>query len=286
MAGNTNILHVATYMCPSLPVEYYELLAEYLESQLQVQTVLIYNSKRYGPDIKRGDHQRIDIAFISTSTYLEEYRTNCDTFKLLEVGAVTKHPVKGEVLGYYTDIVAHKDFSIGGDQTVQDRTDFMDLRGCKYIFANKNSLSSIQQVLLKLKQLGESVSFFTSIRASGNHMRSIENVISKRAEVTAVDSLSLANYLSRHYYQVSELHLYESWGPLPPHPIMLNTKLPGEMKTKIEKALLDMHKFPHWREQLASFSISRFRQTSSDNYLETIALLETTKTLKIEETYY
>ncbi|KAK7079177.1 hypothetical protein SK128_001481 [Halocaridina rubra] len=109
MEENKNILRLATYMCPSLPVEYYELLAEYLESQLNIQTVLLYNSRRYGPDLKHGDAHYIDIAFISTATYLEEYKMNCDTFRLLEVGAVTKHPVKGEVLGYYTDIVAHKD---------------------------------------------------------------------------------------------------------------------------------------------------------------------------------
>ena len=60
-------------------------------------------------------------------------------------------------------------------------------------------------------------------------MSSIEHVVSKRAEVTAVDSLSLTNYLNRHYYQVSELLLFESWGPLPPHPILINAKMPGKL---------------------------------------------------------
>ncbi|XP_066977417.1 uncharacterized protein [Macrobrachium rosenbergii] len=285
METDSDVLHLATYMCPSLPVEYYEFLAEYLESKLQKQTVLIYNSRRYGPDIKRGDHKYIDLAFISTSTYLDEYKRDSSIFKLLGVGAVTKHPVKGEVLGYYTDIVAHKDFNTVASGS-QDRKDFMDLRGCKYVFANKNSLSSIQQVLLKLKQLGESVSFFNNIKASGNHMNSIEQVISKRAEVTAVDSLSLTNYLNRHYYQISELHLFESWGPLPPHPIMISTRLSNELKAKIEGAFLDIKNLPEWREQLTTFGVSCFRPTSSDNYLDTLDLLESTKSLTIEETYY
>ncbi|XP_068220804.1 uncharacterized protein [Palaemon carinicauda] len=278
MDDNSDVLRLATYMCPSLPVEYYEFLAEYLESKLEKQTVLIYNSRLYAPDTKRGDQKYIDLAFISTSTYLDEYKRDSSIFKLLGVGAVTKHPVKGEVLGYYTDIVAHKDF--------KDRKDFMDLRGCKYVFANKNSLSSIQQVLLKLKQLGESVAFFNNIKASGNHMNSIEQVISKRAEVTAVDSLSLTNYLNRHYYQVSELFLFESWGPLPPHPIMINAKVSDEMKAKIESAFLDIHNTPHWKEKLANFGVSCFRPTSTDNYLDTMDLLDSTKSLTIEETYY
>lgn len=65
--------------------------------------------------------------------------------------------------------------------------------------------------------------------ASGDHMSSIEMVVSKKAEVAVVDSLSLSNYLTRHYYQEPELHLQVSWGPLPPHPIIFNSKLPGEL---------------------------------------------------------
>ncbi|MPC21977.1 hypothetical protein E2C01_014981 [Portunus trituberculatus] len=64
------------------------------------------------------------------------------------------------------------------------------------------------------------------VLASGDHMSSIEMVVSKKAEVAVVDSLSLSNYLTRHYYQEPELHLQVSWGPLPPHPIIFNTKLP------------------------------------------------------------
>lgn len=66
-------------------------------------------------------------------------------------------------------------------------------------------------------------------------MSSIEMVVSKKAEVAVVDSLSLANYLTKHYYQESEIHLQASWGPLPPHPILFNTKLPGKMIIKIIK---------------------------------------------------
>lgn len=48
-------------------------------------------------------------AFVSTSTYLELFRASGSDFTLLPVGAVTKHPVKGELLGYYSDIVVHRD---------------------------------------------------------------------------------------------------------------------------------------------------------------------------------
>lgn len=74
-------------------------------------------------------------------------------------------------------------------------------------------------------------------------MNSIEMVVSKKAEATVVDSLSLANYLSRHYYQKPELHLEASWGPLPPHPILVNSKLPGTVPDDIFSVYIVFKRF-------------------------------------------
>lgn len=279
MENSTPILRLATYMCPGIPVEYYEFLADYLETKLNIQTLLLYNSRRCGPDSSRGDQQRIDIAFVSTSTYIEKFKSSTSPFTLLPVGAVTKHMVKGEVLGYYSDIVVHRD--------VKDRIkEFYDIRGCKFAHSSETSIASNKMVLRMLKQMGEDASFFSDIQVSGNHMNSIEMVVSKKAEATAVDSLSLANYLSRHYYQEPELHLQGSWGPLPPHPILVNTKLPEDLKQKVVTTLLNINHEASWQEQLATFSITGFRKTSFDNYLEAIDLIEATKSLSFGIMYY
>ncbi|KAG7162651.1 uncharacterized protein LOC121873670 isoform X2 [Homarus americanus] len=279
MENKPTTLRLATYMCPGVPVEYFEFLAEYLETQLNLETILLYNSRRRGPDISREGDLHIDIAFVSTSSYLENFKSSPSSFQLLPVGAVTKHPKKGNVLGYYTDILVHRD--------VKERVkEFLDARGCKFVYSHEGSLSSSKLVLRTLKQMGEDASFFSDIQASGNHMNSIETVVAKKAEMSAVDSLSLANYLTCHYYQEPELHLQESWGPLPPHPILINNKFPVDLRNKIEEALLSMHKFPKWMKQLNTFSITGFRKTSFDNYLEAADLLDATKNLSYGITYY
>ena len=56
-----NVLRIATYMCPSIPVEYYEMICGYLEEKLNLQTTLIYDSRRNSPQKSREDHKRIDI---------------------------------------------------------------------------------------------------------------------------------------------------------------------------------------------------------------------------------
>lgn len=61
MEDNNKMLRLATYMCPGIPVEYYEFLAEYLENKLNVQTSLLYSARRRGPESARGDQNRIDV---------------------------------------------------------------------------------------------------------------------------------------------------------------------------------------------------------------------------------
>ncbi|KAG0712611.1 hypothetical protein GWK47_018114 [Chionoecetes opilio] len=294
MSAKGKILRLATYMCPGIPVEYYEFLAEYLEQELGLHTELLYSSRSRGPDPTRGDEDRIDLAFVSTVAYLEKYKSSSSNFQLLSVGAETIHPTKGPVLGYYSDILVHRD--------VRERVkEFYDIRGCKFVHARENSLASNRLVLRQLKQMGEDASFFGDIQglaysaifvasmfvtASGDHMSSIEMVVSKKAEVAVVDSHSLANYLTRHYYQKPELHVQVSWGPLPPHPIIINTRIPGELRQRIEEALLNLHKKSEWRTTLEKFSITSFQKLSFDNYLEAIDILDSTKSLSFGITYY
>lgn len=279
MSAKGTILRLATYMCPGIPVEYYEFLAEYLEEELGFHTELLYSTRSAGPDTTRGDQDRIDLAFVSTVAYLEKYRSSTSPFQLLPVGAETIHPNKGPVLGYYSDILVHRD--------VKERVkEFYDIRGCKFVHARENSLASNRLVLRMLKQMGEDASFFSDIQASGDHMNSIEMVVSKKAEVAVVDSLSLSNYLTRHYYQKPELHLQVSWGPLPPHPIIINTRLPADLRQRIETSLLNLQTKTEWRKKLESFSITGFQKTSFDNYLEAIDILEATQSLSFGITYY
>lgn len=42
-------LRIITYMCPSHPVEMYELLMNYLEEELDVEATLVYETRAGGP---------------------------------------------------------------------------------------------------------------------------------------------------------------------------------------------------------------------------------------------
>lgn len=58
---NKFTLHVATYLVPSISVEFFESLLQYLEQKLVCRTSLVYESRSEGPpsdgtDLFTGDH--------------------------------------------------------------------------------------------------------------------------------------------------------------------------------------------------------------------------------------
>ncbi|KAL7644373.1 UNVERIFIED_CONTAM: hypothetical protein RMT77_005203 [Armadillidium vulgare] len=279
MDSKKNFITLATYICPSITVDFYEFLGSYIEAQVGIRTTLMYDSRRNGPDISKGDHKFIDLAFVSTTTYLEQFSAPNSEFKLLSVGGVSEHPVKGETLGYYTDIVLSRD-------TRERAKEFFDLRGCSFAYSHETSLSAAKQVLITLKQLGENASFFSNVKCTGNHFKAMEAVIAKKAECAAVGSIAFSQFIKKHYYLASELQLFESWGPLPPHPIIVNKNLPDNIVCAIEEAILRLHKTPGWNEQLLNFGFLRFEKTSPDTYLGAQEMLNSTKSLAIGVTYY
>ena len=48
-------------------------------------------------------------AFVSSTTYLEDDTNKYNDYNLLPVGAVSRHAVRGDVLGYYSDVILRKD---------------------------------------------------------------------------------------------------------------------------------------------------------------------------------
>lgn len=55
MAQNKQELRIVTYMCPSHPVQLYELILELLEESLNCYTTLQYESRNTGPLEDRPD---------------------------------------------------------------------------------------------------------------------------------------------------------------------------------------------------------------------------------------
>lgn len=275
-------LRCATYMSPSIPVEYFETLLHYLEFQLGLTTSLVYETRWDGPPKGRPDpfeQDDVDLAFVSCCSYLKYLDGDNKHVELLPVSSVHTHP-KGECKpGYFCEVVAHS--------SAKERVkEFLDLRGCRWAVNNTESLSGNIVPLITLKQLGENASFFGFIFHSGSHVNSIQMLLDRKVDATCVDSTSLALYLDKHSEARNSIYRVASWGPLPSYPILINSRLPEDFKSKLKSALLTAHEDPVWGPKLKQFQVTKFSETSSENYDKLRDMLEVKRTCSLSTVYY
>lgn len=115
-------------MCPSHPVQLYELILELLEDALGCYTTLQYESRSPGPLPDRPDPfstGKADLAFMTASAYMKLREKGKTYIDLLPVTPVFAHQMNVENKpGYFSDIIIHSDkkiwitFSISSDGSV------------------------------------------------------------------------------------------------------------------------------------------------------------------------
>lgn len=276
-------LRLGTYMCPSHPVELYELFMKYLEEELPCEATLTYESRGGGPLPDRVDPftaDMLDIAFVTPTAYVKMQDSKNPHVALLPVAAVFKHPRNlDQQPGYFSDIIIHVDYQKHVKQ-------LLDLRGCIWAYSSEHSLSGSAVVLKTLKERGENASFFGNMIKSGSHLKSVQMVLSKQAEAAAIDANTLS--YNKKYLQDGgkDIIVLESVGPLPPYPIVVNTRLSSAMKEKIVQALLKMHTCRLWGERLSHFGILKMVSNSEDAYMKERELRNSIKNTSMGVTYY
>ncbi|XP_053609995.1 uncharacterized protein LOC128674982 isoform X2 [Plodia interpunctella] len=223
-------IRIVTYMCPTHPVQLYELIMQLLEEAMGCNTTLQYESRTSGPFQDRPDpfwNDKVDLAFMTASAYMK-LRKN-PSAELLPVTPVFAHQMNVDNKpGYFSDVIVHS------DKKAHNVNILLDLRGCTFAYSDEESLSGSKIVLKTLKSKGENASFFGSVLKSGSHLASAQMVLAKQAEWAAVDSTTLL--YSKKYMQDGgkDIILLETLGRLPPYPIVVNTRLEDCcMETKV-----------------------------------------------------
>ncbi|CAH0715463.1 unnamed protein product, partial [Brenthis ino] len=257
-------LCVITYMCPTHPVELYELVLELLEEALDCHAVLQYESRSPGPIPGRPDPfstNKVDLAFMTAAAYMKLRDTKNEFIELLPVTPVFAHQMNVENKpGYFSDIIIHSDKKAHNVNTL------LDLRGCTFACSNEESLSGSKIVLKTLKEKGENASFFGSLLKSGSHLASAQMVLSKQAEWAAVDSTTLLYSKKFMQDRGKEIITLETLGRLPPYPIVVNSRLPDETKNRITEALLNLPHSIQWKKRFAKFGLIKFDRNDNGAY--------------------
>ncbi|KAL0883068.1 hypothetical protein ABMA27_016538 [Loxostege sticticalis] len=284
MSKGIEDLRIITYMCPTHPVQLYELIMELLEESFGCYTSLQYESRTPGPFMDRPDPfttDKVDLAFMTSAAYMRLREKKNKAIELLPVTPVFAHQMNVENKpGYFSDVIIHSDKKAHNVNTL------LDLRGCTFAYSDEESLSGSKIVLKTLKAKGENASFFGSLLRSGSHLASAQMVLSKQAEWAAVDSTTLLYSKKFMHDGGKDIILLETLGRLPPYPIVINAKLDAKVKDAITQTLLNIPQTADWKRKFAKFGIIKFESNNDAVYDGPAAQVWAISSEKLNVRYY
>ncbi|XP_064612268.1 uncharacterized protein LOC135476247 [Liolophura sinensis] len=277
-------LRMITYLSPSVPIELFEVLRDYLEEKLDVEASIIYESRWSGPPAERDpdpfQRDEVDMGFMCASGFLRLINEGRESVELCPAGAVHQHPNNNNNRPiYFSDVIIHSDNS-------SKYKDFHDLKGHRWAINDEISLSGNLMALAELRKMGFNASFFGNILRSGSNINSLQMVLEKKVDAASVDSTCLHSLMKKDPSLKKSICVITSLGPMPIHPTVFNTRLSDDLKTRITSAMLTMHEFPKWKERLGEFNLRGFVPTDMSLYQLETSLREVVKSLSVNTAYY
>ena len=217
-------LHIISYLAPSVPAEFFRLIAGDLDATLE------FNETISGP--LAGDDEpftsgRADIGFVCSPTY----RWLRPKVELLPLPIPSDPRVEGQPI-YFGDVIARP-----GVRNLEE------LRGGVWAYNDRNSRSGWFSMI---ERLGDT--FFSRTVHSGSHLNSIEMVRSGAADAAAIDSNVL------RVQKNGDVNVLGSWGPFAIQPTIMPASVDPAVKSRVASSLLTLHE----RHSLAPFGFERF----------------------------
>jgi phosphonate transport system substrate-binding protein len=217
-------LHIISYLAPSVPAEFFRLIAGDLDATLE------FNEAISGPlagDDEPFTNGRADIGFVCSPTY----RWLRPRVELLPLPVPSDARAEGRPV-YFGDVIVRP-----GIHTLEE------LRGGVWAYNDRNSRSGWFSMI---ERLGDS--FFSRTVHSGSHLQSIEMVRSGAADAAAIDSNVLRT--QKH----DDVIVLGSWGPFAIQPTIIPASAEQSVKSRVANALLTLHE----RHALSPFGFERF----------------------------
>jgi ABC-type phosphate/phosphonate transport system substrate-binding protein len=135
---------------------------------------------------------------------------------------------------------------------------FEDLRGARWAYNEPRSHSGYQVVRERLSLINETLSFFGQVVESGAHHISLDMILARRIDGSAIDSTVLESLLEQRPEIARHLTVIETLGPSPMPPWICNGSLPANVRDDVRSFLLNMHLDERGRRILDSARVSHF----------------------------
>ena len=296
-------LHLATFLVPSISVEFFEALVWYLEKELKCHVTLLYESRFEGPPTSRADmligpraadigklpacllQPRLDMTdgltlspvFLSSHGFLQTSSTHGNQLQLL--GLSPEHEYDKDVGRpvVLLDVVVNKNMK--GMRSIHE------LRGCRFVTNSCDRMASSVS-LYQLRSMGETASFFSNVLTSRSHLDSIRMILQRKAHAAVVDSNALRMFLRENPNERAELFSIATWGPVAPYVVAVRKDLDKGIRDAVYEVLATMHETPDGRQILGQFKVKRFSAITPLDLQTGQEYVEATKGMSFDVVYY
>lgn len=248
------MLRLISYLAPSIPHGFYELLAKIISQGTGMDVHLEFNEQISGPleqDENPFADNKADIGFVCAPTF----RFLKDDLELLPVPVPVDIRAKGKPV-YFADVVV---------QASSPFRSFNDLRGQRWAYNDRNSRSGWFSMLERIAP-DSPLDYFSEIVQSGSHLESLRWVLKGLTDGAAIDSNALLNQLNQKQIDASEFTILETWGPFPIQPVVIRAAMPISLKQSVQKSLLRAHE--GFSSELHSFGFNWFTEATIQDYVE------------------
>lgn len=201
------------------------------------------------------DAGEIDVCWICGLPYVKKIITD-GAIKLL-AAPVMAHPRYADLPIYYSDVVVHAESRLRS---------FRDLRGAVWAYNEPNSHSGHNLVRYHLAARGIRDRYFGRVVESGSHQDSLQMLLSRTIDATAIDSTVLEMAFAREPWMIEKVRTVTVLGPSPAPPWVVHCSVPYETQEALRREFLSVHLRQEGQRILEPAGISRFASVSDKSY--------------------
>ena len=117
-----------------------------------------------------------------------------------------------------------------------------------------------------LAELGETSGYFGEILESGSHQATIELLLTRRVDASAIDSTVLDLEVARKPALAGRLRVIGTLGPSPIPPWVILTSIEPALRARLRTIFLAMHEDSSAAALLARAGVARFAQVEDADY--------------------
>lgn len=248
---------IGSMMTPSETVSDYKALVDYVSSAVRIPMKMVL-SRSYAEANEMLRTGYAKIGFICTGAYASMH----DPQEKLVIAT----PIINFEPQYQAYLIVHAQSSF--------KTLF-DLKGHSIVYVDPFSLTGRTWVYATLKRMGfDDARFFSDIKYTGSHDKSIFFVAYRLAESASVDSVIFDKLVRASPDLGSKLRIIEKSDYFPAPPVVASPLAPTEFVNDVRKALIHMSEDPHGKIILNRIGMDGFRIPEAGQYNKVRSLMK------------